>query len=438
MKIRIDKNMWRALAAHLLSRDDVETAAIVLAEPIAAASGTILAARSWQGIPDDGYLIRKYDQIRIDPVVINRLVRPARDRGLSIMTIHSHPMANDAWFSRADDLGDARLLPSFASQVPDVPHGSMVVARSGAVAARVFTVDHLEEATLMTVGHTLEITSAARHVEMDARFARQELALGASGQSALRGLHVGVIGLGGVGSVVAAQLGHLGVGQLTLVDGDVVEESNVSRVLGVRVGDVGAAKKVAVARRYLEGVGLPVKVRTVESYLEQRADARRLADCDLVACCVDRHTPRALLNRLAYDALIPMVDMGSGFRVDGNGRIVGAAGRVVVVGPTRPCLACWGHLDPDALRREALPAEDRAALVAAGYIEGAEVAQPSVIPFNTMVAGAAVIEVLRIVTGFAGVDNPPQRLAFQFADGTVRRNSLAESGECSTCGRRKL
>lgn len=88
-------------------------------------------------------------------------------------------------------------------------------------------------------------------------------------------------------------------------------------------------------------------------------------------------------------------------------------------------------------RREALPADDRAALVAAGYIEGAEVAQPSVIPFNTMVAGAAVIEVLRIVTGFAGVEDPPQRLAFQFADGTVRRNALAKSGECSTRGRKK-
>lgn len=369
--------------------------------------------------------------------MINRLVRPARDRGLSILTIHSHPLANDAWFSRADDLGDARLLPSFANQVPGVPHGSMVLARSGAIIARVFIADQLEQATLMTVGGTLEIATATRHIETDARFARQELALGAAGQAALRGLHVGVVGLGGVGSVVAAQLGHLGVGQLTLVDGDVVEESNVSRVLGVRVGDIGVTKKVAVARRYLEAVGLPVNVRTVESYLERRDDARRLADCDLLACCVDRHTPRALLNRLAYDALIPMVDMGSGFRVGSNGRMVGAAGRVVVVGPGRPCLACWGHLDPDALRREALAKEDRAALVAAGYIEGAEVAQPSVIPFNTMVAGAAVIEMLRIITGFAGIDEPPQRLAFQFADGTVRRNALAETEACSTCGRTK-
>lgn len=59
------------------------------------------------------------------------------------------------------------------------------------------------------------------------------------------------------------------------------------------------------------------------------------------------------------------------------------------------------------------------------------------IPFNTMNAGAAVIEVLRIVTGFAGTIDPPQRLAFQFAEGTVRRNALAEAEECATCGRRR-
>ena len=45
MKIRVDKNMWRALAAHLLTRDDVETAAIILAEPVETSSGAVLAVR---------------------------------------------------------------------------------------------------------------------------------------------------------------------------------------------------------------------------------------------------------------------------------------------------------------------------------------------------------------------------------------------------------
>jgi len=438
MQIRIEETMWAALNTHLLERSDVETAAILLAEPISGDMNTVLAVRGWASVPDDGYLIRRIDQIRIDPIAINRLVRTARESGMSVLTVHSHPMSLDAWFSHADDLGDARLLPSFARLMPGVPHGSLVLARSGAVVARTLVDGALINAEVRTVGRTLTMRTAIADTNehSDDRFARQVLALGADGQRALRALRVGVVGVGGVGSVACAQLAHLGVGEIIAVDRDRVEASNVSRILGVQAGDVGKLHKTAVARRYIDQMGLPVVVRTVERYVERRDDARSLAGCDIILSCVDRHTPRALLNRLAYDALVPVIDMGSGFRVDLSGRVVGAAGRVVIVGPGRPCLACWGHIDPDALRVEALSAEDRASLAGEGYVSGAEVHQPSVMPFNTMIAGAALIELLRLCTAFAGADDPPQRLAFQFAEGTVRRNGLADFSACQTCGRR--
>lgn len=435
MTIRINEDMWRALAANLMARRDVETAALLFAKHVDDEQ-KVLVVRNWVAVPDDGYLIRAIDQLRIDPVAINRLTRRARDEGLTILTIHTHPMALDAWFSHADDIGDARLLPSFASQVPDVPHGAIVMAGSGAVAARILLGGELKDARINVIGGTVAALTSSHGRDHDERFARQELALGAAGQRALQNLRVGVVGLGGIGSVVAAQLGHLGVGALTLVDGDRVERSNVSRILGVRPADVDASFKVDVAARYLKEAGLPVEVRVEARYLQQSADLRCLTNCDIVLACVDRHTPRALLNRFAYIASIVLIDMGAGFRVDIAGRIVGAAGRVVVVGPGRPCLACWGHLDPDALREEALSEDERNGLVAAGYITGAAVPQPSVMPFNTMVAGAAVIELLRVVTSFAGTDSPPQRLAFQFVDGTVRRNTLANAS-CCVCGRRR-
>jgi hypothetical protein len=51
------------------------------------------------------------------------------------------------------------------------------------------------------------------------------------------------------------------------------------------------------------------------------------------------------------------------------------------------------------------------------------------------VAGAGVTELLRLATGFAGVESPPLRLAFSFAEGTVRRNTLAARQRCEICGR---
>jgi hypothetical protein len=176
-------------------------------------------------------------------------------------------------------------------------------------------------------------------------------------------------------------------------------------------------------------------VQRVERYHEfvGPAHERLLASCDLIVACVDRQTPRALLNRVAYRHLVPVIDLGNAFRVNAGGNIVADAGRVVVVGPGRPCLGCWGHLDPHALRVEALSAADRESEVRAGHIEGAVEAQPSVMAFNTFVAGAGVAELLRLATAFAGAASPPLRLAFSFADGTVRRNSLTGNPRCAIC-----
>jgi hypothetical protein len=318
-------------------------------------------------------------------------------------------------------------------QIPGAPHGSIVLVDNGSAVARVFDENaSSEQIELRTVGRTLAAVNPPSAMR-EPWFARQELALGARGQGQLRGLRVAVVGLGGLGSFVSLQLAHLGVGEIVLLDGDIVEASNLSRVAGATKDDVGRTYKVDVAGRYAESLGL---ARRVERYAEFIAPAHEplLASCDVIVSCVDRQTPRAMLNRLAYRHLVPIIDLGTAFRVDATGAIVGDAGRVVVVGPGRPCLGCWGHLDPHALRVEALSPEDRDAEVRAGYIEGAVEAQPSVVAFNAFVAGAGVVELLRLATAFAGIESPPLRLAFSFAEGTVRRNTLAANGRCEICG----
>jgi len=56
-----------------------------------------------------------------------------------------------------------------------------------------------------------------------------------------------------------------------------------------------------------------------------------------------------------------------------------------------------------------------------------------VVAFNTAIAGAAVVELLRLVTAFAGADDPPMRLNFDFETGTVRRNRLPQECGCHIC-----
>jgi molybdopterin-synthase adenylyltransferase len=398
----------------------------------------VLIGRHFVTVPADGYRVRRIDQLQIDPVAINRLIRRARDDGLSVITVHTHPGTEVPWFSLADDEGDSRLMPSLYAQM-EGPHGSVVIAaNTGRPAARL----RLESGACVglgvrVVGMGLDVVSPDTGTPTTARwFDRQRLALGNHGQEILRDLHVAIVGMGGTGSVCFAQLAHLGVGRITVIDADTVDESNVSRIIGATSTDVGTEHKVSVASRYATKLALGTCVSALRGHLGVNVSTTAVESCDVALSCVDRQTPRALLNRLAYEKAIPMIDMGSAFRVDMSGKVVAAAGRVVVVGPDRPCLACWGHLDPSRLRIEALSPEDRARQAAEGYVDGADIPQPSVIAFNTMVAGAAVIELLRLVTGFAGADEPPTRLSFDFESGTVRRNRLPGSQRCSICSAR--
>jgi molybdopterin/thiamine biosynthesis adenylyltransferase len=432
MFLRIRENLWIPFREAMNRRADVETAGVLLARPLVDAGADVAIVESATVVPDEAYAIRRADQLQLDAVALNRLIRPARDKGLLVFTVHTHGPSVPG-FSWADDRGDARLMFSLHTQIPAQAHGSIVLVPDGSVAARAFSpTGQVSPVSVRVVGRTIGMPSVGDGAH-DPFFDRQEMALGVLGQERLRRARVGVVGLGGTGSVTAAQLLHLGVGALVLMDGDLVETSNVSRILGSRREDVGVLAKVDVAARYAAALGMPSTIERRRCMLKSEADLALLRGCDVVMSCVDRHLPRALLNRLAYDAAIPVIDMGSAFRVR-EGQLLAGAGRVVVVGPSRPCLSCWGHIDPDEVRIESLPERDREQLEREGYVQGARVPEPSIIPFNVQVAGAAVAQLLAIVAGFSASE-APDRLAFDFVSGTVRRNTLTGSQSCGICGR---
>lgn len=435
MKLRVLESQWAPFVNALCARRDVETAGVILAERLH--GGMALFARHLSIVPSEGYATRRVNQLRIDPVAFNRLIRPARDDGLSVITVHTHPGSDLPWFSAADDAGDSRLMPSLFAQMPG-PHGSVVVAgETGVPMARVWNdAGHKTAVQVNIVGKTLRIPALEREVPDQSWFDRQRLALGDEGQRALRSLHVAVVGLGGTGSVSFVQLVHLGVGRITVIDGDRVENSNVSRILGATSNDAGIAWKVDVAARYAKSVALGTEVTVIRGLLGTDVSVSEIEGCDIVLSCVDQHLPRTLLNRLAYEKAIQIIDMGSVFRTNPSGHITAGAGRVVIVGPERRCLACWGHIDPERIRIEALTPSVRVSQAKEGYVHGADVPQPSVIAFNTTVAGAAVIELLRLVTHYAGADDPPMRLSFDFLTGMVRRNVLSPpswDARCTIC-----
>jgi molybdopterin-synthase adenylyltransferase len=104
--------------------------------------------------------------------------------------------------------------------------------------------------------------------------------------------HVLVIGVGGIGTAVALSLAMAGCGQLTLVDFDVVDLSNLNRQLLFTVDDIGKPK-VEVAKTALQRVNPGVKISTINTRLESADRVHQLiksVGADFVSDAVDRPT----------------------------------------------------------------------------------------------------------------------------------------------------
>jgi len=84
---------------------------------------------------------------------------------------------------------------------------------------------------------------------MNQRFIRTEMMLGADAMDKLRGCHVAVFGLGGVGSYAVEALCRSGIGELTLIDQDTLSLSNINRQLFALSSTVGLPKAEAAAAR---------------------------------------------------------------------------------------------------------------------------------------------------------------------------------------------
>jgi sulfur-carrier protein adenylyltransferase/sulfurtransferase len=123
---------------------------------------------------------------------------------------------------------------------------------------------------------------------MSDRYSRQTILpeVGAAGQTRLRDARVLVIGAGGLGSAVLQYLAAAGVGRLTIVDHDHVEESNLHRQPIYRMGDVGLLKAEAAHKTLLEA-NPQVRIDAICERLTPANAGRLIAAADLVVDAAD-------------------------------------------------------------------------------------------------------------------------------------------------------
>jgi molybdopterin/thiamine biosynthesis adenylyltransferase len=441
--LRVLETDWRQLLGHLLA-DGNEHAALLICGVRRQHGAVTYLVQQVIPLAGNDFLDQGRDHLAVAPMTLARHAKRARSTGAAIVLVHSHPFPGSVAASDIDLRTEVDLCRRVLTARTGAPAGALVVGPDG-LDARSWTADGATSLhTVRVIGERIvNVASSSRGVstaspdrcapathDIDGTTDRQELLWGQHGQQMLRQARVVVVGCGGTGSHVAIQLAHLRVGQLTLLDDDRLEPSNLSRILAATPGDVGRLKVEFLAdicqkiNNDLDVVAIPSSVLDVDPAVYTGAD--------VIVCATDGHGSRSLLTEVAVQYLVPMIDLG--VEVVPGANAFRAGGGVRVLRPGQGCLWCARTLSPALVREEYLSPDQRAGEIRRGYIREVAEPAPSVVALNGVVASLAVLEICHLLVGMLGSGTP--RLLYRAERRALGTVAIASDSACHVCGTR--
>lgn len=410
---------FEALRRELLGSSPIESATFLLAKPVRTAAGALRLLYSQHLSQTElEYSERSESEAQLPSQVVAAAAKRAKEANTALVLVHTHPMQRDPIPSARDLAGEALLYPALRRRLGRLPVARVILGRDSVHGALLGDSGTTPLSVYSLGTELLELTATASRDHSQAEsgesiWDRQIRAFGAHGQTRLASMRVGIVGLGGTGSVVAQQLAHLGVGEFHLFDPDQVERTNLNRLVTARVQDIGRPK-VDVAAEMIASIHHRAKVRRHRLDICDANAARLLLDTDFVFSCTDTHGSRAVLTQVAYQYLLPIIDMGVSVSKPKDDRIR-SSGRVQALAHGLPCLICCGILDPEQVRRDLLTSTARSQ---DPYIIGTPTPEPAVISLNSATASMAVNMFVAMAAGFPGVARN-QRLRFETGQGNA-------------------
>lgn len=392
------------LKSFLFPGDGKEAVALVLCGRRDGDRRHRMVVREIHGIPYDQCTKRTTTMVSWSPDYIDSILERASSERLSVIKVHSHPNGYAA-FSRKDDESDTQLLPMIAGWVEGgLMHGSAVMLPDGQMFGRVWRDRRFDPIDCISVaGDDLHFWYAdAGSISVPNFAASHAQAFDEGTIERLQRLSVAVVGASGTGSPTVEELVRLGVGEVVMVDDDIVEERNINRILNSTMEDAKKERpKVEVLADAIERTGLKTRVIALKKNLWDPEVVRAVAQCDVVFGCMDTVDGRYLLNTLSTHYNTPYFDIG--IRLDAvrdgenRGRIREVCGTVHYIRPGRSSLMSRGLFSMAQVAAAGLARNDpnaHARQVKDGYIKGVQGRRPAVISVNMFGASLAVSELL--------------------------------------------
>ena len=237
-----------------------------------------------------------------------------------------------------------------------------------------------------------------------ARYTRQIMIpeIGKEGQQKIKKASVFVAGVGGLGSISSYYLTAAGVGQLTIVDKDKVDHSNLNRQIIHWTEDIGEWK-TASGMRKLGSLNPHTSIKAIQTEITEENCEELVGDCSIIMDAMDNMKGRRILNATSVKLGIPYV-YGGVHQLDG-------LATVFIPGKT-PCLEC------------VFPSHENEAASNPPGILG---------PVPGLIACIQTIETLKLILGFEGLLTG-RLLCLSGYDMTFREFKINRNPSCPVCG----
>ncbi len=422
LSLRLPEPLYQRLMAHLFPGDGDEHGAMIAAGICETERGTRLLARELF-LAQDGadYVPGERGYRALTARFVAEHAGYCGDEQLCYLAVHNHAGCGQVQFSNDDLASHERGYPALLDITNGGPVGALVFNQDAA-AGDIWLRDGERQVVdeVVIIGRRIRYLYPAplsSRMAVERMYDRHARLFGDLGQQRLQALKAGIIGAGGVGSLVNQQLAHLGVGHIVVIDPERVDLTNLPRVVGatrwdarafltnrrrLRLQQIGARfaqHKVKIAQRLARRANPSVRFEAIVGDVVDTENAARLIDADVLFLAADSMQSRRVFNALVFQYLIPGFQMGAKVVVEKTTRQVDdifTVERPVMPYSNGGCLLCNGLILSDRLRDEAVSPAQRAAQ---RYVEDDEVRQPSVITLNAITASQAVNDMLLMVTG---------------------------------------
>lgn len=405
----LTQNQHRRLRKHLFPGDGRESVAIMLCHRATGSYGMRLMAGEYIFIPADDCSNRT--TTRVEWPVTEHLtadkISNIDSRGLSIMTIHSHPEGCEE-FSGIDNKNDRRLFGAMTHWFDDGrPNGSAIMMPDGKIIARLVDAKgkFTPLDTVSVVGEDIKIwhstKQVAKPVESGMRIAQT---FGKDTLALLRRLRVGVVGCSGTGSVIIELLARNCVGRLVIADPDCVEHKNLNRIINAKQRDAKQnIPKAEMLKKSVQAMGTGTRVDAYQADTYTPQVARALIDCDVIFGCVDSASGRYHLECIASACWLPYFDVGVHLEADGKGGLTHAVAVAHYMHPGNASLMARGSYTSEQIAAENMYRSDPKRYrrqLKEGYLTAVGEDQPAVISVNMQAACMAFNDFLARLHGF--------------------------------------